>query len=337
MYPRVVIEAPTTDDRVVWDVWLSMWWMPSVTAADELGVFDALDARPSTAPELARALSLTARGTAALLGLLASLGFLSAHEERYALTAVARDYLVTRSRFYWGGVLTREAARSSLHAIVKRAVAGTAAPSAAWEGGVLTAAQARQVARFMDAHSQPAAAGLARVAVLDGVTRLLDVGGGSGCFSLALAARHPALRCTVMDLPAMCAEAARYTVAADLADRVGTHAADMFADAWPDGHDGVLFSNVFHDWSDDACGGLAARAHAALPAGGRVFVHELLLDEGGTTPRTAAAFSLLMAVATQGRQFTLRELRTLLETAGFTDVTCTPTHGYHSVVSARRR
>ena len=50
----------------------------------------------------------------------------------------------------------------------------------------------------------PAAMGMARLGVFAEVRRLLDIGGGSGCFSIALAGRHPALHCTVLDLPPVC-------------------------------------------------------------------------------------------------------------------------------------
>src|SRR5205814_4729710 len=51
-----------------------------------------------------------------------------------------------------------------------------------------------------------------RVAEFAGVMRLLDVAGGSGCFSIALAQRHPGMRCTVMEL-AQVAKLARGIIA----------------------------------------------------------------------------------------------------------------------------
>ena len=78
-------------------------------------------------------------------------------------------------------------------------------------------------------------------------------------------------------------------------------------------------------------------AHGALPAGGRIFIHEALLDDSGAGPLTTATFSLVMLLGTQGRQFTYAELAKLLGDAGFTDVGATPSHGYYSVVRATRR
>jgi acetylserotonin N-methyltransferase len=338
--------APSTDDRPVWDVWLSMWWLPSVTVADELGIFDACAERPVTPRDVAERLGLSDRGIGVLLPMLASLGFLALHEGRFGITDTTRNFLLSRSPFYWGGVFARHRVINSFHATLKDAVTGKAVrpvgqssespPAEAWESGRIGLDQAREIARFMQSHSLPSATGVALHGDFGGVVRLLDVGGGSGCFAIALAQARPELRCTVMDLPAMCEVAREYIDAAGVGNRVDTRGADMFRQEWPAGYDAVFLSNVLHDWSAETCAQLAASAHAALPPGGRVYVHEMLLDDSGAGPRTAAAFSMLMLTATRGRQFTFEQMRTLLEDAGFVDVSVTATYAYYSLIRATK-
>jgi SAM-dependent methyltransferase len=338
----VTVSLPTTDDRLVWDIWLSMWWMPSLTVADELRVFDTLAAGAATPRQLAESLQLDPRGAEILMPLLASLGFLVVHDGRYGLTEASRNFLLHASPFYWGGVFARQRTVNPLHAIVKHAVRGTAKhpvgqsshspPVEAWEQGQLDVDQAREVAQFMQSHSAPAAAGLAVRGDFGGVARLLDVGGGSGCFSIALARQHADLRCTVMDLPAMCTVAREYIASAGASDRVDVTAVDMFRSDWPPGFDAIFLSNVFHDWSTDTCARLAASAYRALPHGGRIYVHEMLMDDAGVGPRTPAAFSMLMLVATRGRQFTSAAMAQLLADTGFVDIEVTATYGYYSLI-----
>jgi hypothetical protein len=50
---------------------------------------------------------------------------------------------------------------------------------------------------------------------------------------------------------------------------------------------------------------------------------------------TTVGFSMLM-LGTEGQQFTLPELKRLLDPAGFTDVRSQHTYGYYSLVSARK-
>ena len=47
------LQIPTCDDKPIWDVWLSMLWLPAVTVADELEIFESLVREPATAAELA--------------------------------------------------------------------------------------------------------------------------------------------------------------------------------------------------------------------------------------------------------------------------------------------
>jgi acetylserotonin N-methyltransferase len=337
--------APTTDDRPVWDAWLSMFWLPALTVADELGIFSSLAERPATASELGERLELDRRGVGILLPLLASLGFLASHDRRYGITDTTRNFLLPASPFYWGGVFRRQRLTNPLHAGIRDVLKGQptrpmgqssdSPPVEAWEQGELRLDQARDIARFMHSHSMPAATGLAIHGDFAGVTRLLDVGGGSGCFAIALA-QHLGLEATVMDLPAMCQIAREYIAAAGVGTHVDTRDVDMFRDEWPRGYDAVLFSNVFHDWNDETCAQLSARAYDALPAGGRVYLHEMLVDDSGTAPRTAVAFAMLMLVATRGRQFTFGELRAILQNAGFAEITVTATYGYYSLIRGVR-
>jgi acetylserotonin N-methyltransferase len=340
------VEMPTTDDRPVWDIWLSMYHLPAVTAAIELDVFESLAAAPATHDELAGRLGLSARATEIVLPLFASLGLLRRYDGRYRLADVARLYLLRDSPYYWGALLNRMGPSSPHHAAIREALKGERAsttggpgdrPSDAWAAGHVEIEQARMIAAFMHSHSIAAALGMARNVDFSGVRRLLDVGGGSGCFCIALAQRRPQLRCTILELPAMCEVAREYIAAEGLGDRIETRAVDMFRQEWPRDHDAMFFSNILHDWDIATCAQLLGRAHAALPPGGRVFIHEALLDDSGVGPLTTSTFSLLMLLGTQGRQFTYAELAKLLGDAGFGDIGATPSYGYYSVVHATRR
>ncbi len=345
---------PTCNDAPIWDLCLSGTLLPSVNAADELGVFAALDADPASAQDLAERMGFDLRATRTLLYLLAALKLLVPREGRYQLTDTARQYLLPDSPYYWGPMLQMIGSRQPEYqetlrdALQKRPRTGTTSPEGvpetgdsgrpvdSWASGQLSLEDARRIAAAMHSHSLPAAIALAQLADLGDTTRLLDVGGGSGCFAIALARGNPALRCTIMELPAMCEVAGDYIAAAGVEDRVDTVAVDMFRHAWPEGYDAMFFSNVFHDWSTETCLWLARRCLQALPSGGRILLHEMLIDDAGAGPLTAAAFSMLMLLGTQGQQFTAGELINLLQEAGFTDVRFMDSYGGFSLVSARK-
>jgi acetylserotonin N-methyltransferase len=337
----VALAIPICDDTPLWDVWLSRTWLPAVSIADDLGLFDSLGVQPASAAELAARLNLQLRAVEIVLPMLASLGFLMRRDGRFDLSETARTYLLHDGPFYWGHLFPYTRPSDLLYQRLKIALTEPPLPPPSsrvdlpvqgWENGALEPERARRIARAMHSHSLAAAAGFAVHVGLDGVTRLLDVGGGSGCVAIALAQRNHFLRATVLDLPAVCTVTREYIAAADLTDRVDVHGIDMFRQEWPAGHDAVLFSNVLHDWAPETCADLVARAYRALPSGGRIYVHEMLLDDSRTAPLAAAAFSVLMLLDTRGQQFTAGQISALLQDAGFVDIRCRHTYGYYSVL-----
>jgi cyclopropane fatty-acyl-phospholipid synthase-like methyltransferase len=206
-----------------------------------------------------------------------------------------------------------------------------------WERGEMPPDMAVMITAFMNAHSRAAGLAVARQPLFQDVRSVLDVGGGSGVFAIEMAKAWPTLSACVLEIDTICVETGRYIAKAGVAARVGTHKANMFTQDWPRGHDAHFFSNIFHDWSDETCRLLARKSFEALPAGGRILLHEILMDDDGCGPWQAAAFSLLMLMGTKGRQFTLPELRQFLEAAGFVDIEAVRTGGgYYSLVSARK-
>jgi acetylserotonin N-methyltransferase len=344
-----IYAAPTVDDRRMWDLWLSGLHQPAIVAAEEAGVFSALAEAPATAAQLAARLDFDERATTVLVRLLAALRLLLLRDGRFHLGDEARTYLVKGSPWYWAPMasvavsdwhrsrlLEKLRQRGSDQAVGPEGTPLVSAEGRAaddWAAGKVSAQRAREVAARMHAHSVPAAVGFARHYDFASIARLLDVGGGSGCFAVAAAQVHQHLRCTVMDLQAMCEPARAYIETGGVADRVETCAIDMFRQPWPRGYDALFFSNVWHDWNSRTCQWLAARAFEALPPGGRILLHEMLLDDDGAGPVTAASFSMLMLLATQGQQFTFGELRHILEAAGFVRIYVTATHPYYSVVT----
>jgi hypothetical protein len=346
-------EAPSTDDRRIWDLWLSGVQQGAIVAADDAGVFAALAEHPATVEELAARLDFDVRATGILMRLLEALGLLVTRAERFQLTDQARQYLVKSSPLYWGHMmrvavsewhrdtaLAKLKAKGSASAVGPQGTpepTGSGRPADGWAAGEIAIGQAEAIAASMHSHSLPAAIGAARNYDFTGVSRILDVGGGSGCFMIAFAQAHPTIAATILELPSMCQAAASYIEAGAVGSRVDTTAMNMFRDPWPKGYDAIFFSNIWHDWNFRTCAWLAARAYEALPRGGRIMLHEALLDDDGNGPTATAAFSMLMLLATQGQQFTFAELKALLENAGFEEIETRQTVSYYSITTGYKR
>jgi acetylserotonin N-methyltransferase len=340
---------PTVDDTAIWDIWLSQFRLPVVNVAVEAGLFEALSDAALTTTELAAQLEVDERALTMFLAALCAMGLVEKRLGKWRATHVVRTWLHPKGQGYWGHFTRQidfnETLRTRLLSALKTGARPdledrggdiTARP-AEWEKGTMSPEAAAGIASFMQAHSQAPALGTARQAVFGELECLMDVGCGSGVYGIEIAKANPDLKVILMDLKEVAAEAGKYVERAGMGARVSTAGVNMFTEQWPGEPDGHLFCNVFHDWSDETCRILAKNSFDALPSGGRIFLHEILMDNDYTGPWTAAAFSLLMLVGTLGKQYSLAEFRDILGSAGFTDVSAVRSGGgYYSLVSARK-
>ena len=185
-------ELPASPDRAIWDIWLSMYRLPAMAVADELGVFTALASEPATAGEMAQRLGFNRRGTDVLLSMLSALGLVAVRDGRHALTDVTRAYLLPESPYYWGpllrilGVMPQhhaaliEALRapdraSPMDAAAARSETSPSDAADAWTRGQIERAQAEALTRVMHCHSLPASVGAARNGNFEGTTRTMPL------------------------------------------------------------------------------------------------------------------------------------------------------------------
>jgi cyclopropane fatty-acyl-phospholipid synthase-like methyltransferase len=166
---------------------------------------------------------------------------------------------------------------------------------------------------------------------------LLDMGGGTGLYSIAFLQRYPRLRAIVFDRPAVLKVTGEFAAQYGVADRLHCIAGDMFADPLPADSDVALLSNVLHDWDVPECRRLIQRSAAALPAGGRLLIHDVFLSDDHSGPLYAALFSVALMVITEGRNYSGAEYKAWLSEAGLTPGEPVPTLVHSSVLVAEKR
>jgi len=335
---------PTCAPDSIWEATLAPYYFPTLLVADEIGLFTRLQENPATVVELAEHYGMSPHAAEAMLGVLASKGHLVQHLDRFHLTDSARQFLLPDSIYYCGAALELRRQRPIDHTIMKEilfrkrtAKAPVMFDTEMWKSSEAHVERHRASTASMHALFFPAAMAAARYGDMEGVHSLLDIAGGSGCFCIALAMQYPAMQLTVMDLPAVCVLAKEYAENYGVADRIQTAATDMFENDWPSGHDAHFFSNVFHDWDMDKCRFLAAKSFATLPSGGRIYLHESLLNDTHDGPALITLYSMNMARVTEyGKQYSAADLQNILLEAGFTEVRVIHTYSIFSLISARK-
>jgi precorrin-6B methylase 2 len=175
--------------------------------------------------------------------------------------------------------------------------------------------------RAMDEISSPVAARLLESLGPLKFRHLLDLGGASGTWTIPMLRREPDARATIFDLPDAIPMAAYRMKRAGLADRVTLVPGDFYTDDLPSGADFAWVSAIVHQNSRDENRAMFRKVFAALVAGGRVLIRDIVMDESRTAPAAGAFFAVNMLVATSGGgTFTFSELDADLKEAGFTDV-----------------
>jgi ubiquinone/menaquinone biosynthesis C-methylase UbiE len=165
---------------------------------------------------------------------------------------------------------------------------------------------------------------------------LLDVGGGTGIYSIACLRRYPKLRAIVWDRPQVLKVAREFAKADGVLDRIDFVPGDMFADPLPAGCDVMLLSNILHDWDVPECRTLVRRLSDALPAGGSLLIHDVYLADSLDGPLAVALYSANLFCVTEGRAYSAAEYRSWLAEAGLQSGDVVPTLVHCGVLPATK-
>ena len=305
-----------------------------VLSAIELDLFSAIATLQdkATAREIAQCTGCEARGIEVLLNALAALNLLSKAAGVYANAPLAKRYLVSGAPDD-----ARQSLRHNLNlwttwsALTERVKTGR---SSAWQE--MGSRGDDWTVPFIAAMHRNAAsrAPLVVEAVgTEGVRRLLDVGGGSGAYSIAFAQHSAALTADVFDLASVVSIAGSHIAAAGLSDRVRTRIGDLREDEFGSDYDLVLLSAICHMLGSDENQGLLRRAFKALAPGGRVAIQDHVMQEDGTAPRAGALFAVNMLAGTpNGSTFSKQQYEQWLLAAGFKTVEHVPLPGPNDLV-----
>ena len=286
----------------------------------ELGLFTALGEGGLTSGETARVLQTDARATGRLMNALVALGFLQKHGDRYANGAFAARHLVHGRPGYMAGLMHSVHLWKTWSTLTGAVRAGrTVAPR---EGG--EAGERWREAFIAAMHWRGMQQAPVEIALLDlgRVTRMLDVGGGSGVYAMACVRARPGLEAVVFDLPDILPITKRHVDEAGLSGRVTLVSGDLTTDDLGREFDLVLISSIVHSFPLDENQRLIGKAARALRTGGQVVVREFLMNEDRTGPLSSALFALNMLVGTEaGDTYTESEIRGWMEAAGLGDIT----------------
>ncbi len=341
MKPHDLTRQPKTDPIDLYRYRDGLYAVDLLTAAiTGLDLFTWLSMNPADQKTLCAHFEITERPTDVMLTLFTAMGYLERRGERFHLTEKAREHLVSDSPWflgpYYASLQQRPVCQDMLTVLRTGRPAnwGSYKDEKEWAKAMETEPFAHQFTAAMDCRGVYLGQAAARRLDLKDHRHLLDIAGGSGIYSCAFVAHHARLRATVLEKPPVDGVATRCIAQRGFADRVSVVARDMFAEPFPADCDVHLFSNVLHDWDEPLVKKLLRKSFAALPANGRIVVHDAHINADKTGPLPVAAYSALLMNITEGKCYSVAEMDGYLQEAGFGRADYFPTAADRSVMTA---
>ncbi len=173
----------------------------------------------------------------------------------------------------------------------------------------------------MNVIASPLAARVVAAVVPSSSRALLDVGGGSGIYTMAFLRAAPAMKATLFDRPAVIGIARQHLKRAGLLDRVTLVPGDFYREELPPGHDLAFLSAIIHQNNPEQNLDLFLKVIRSLNPGGRIVIRDHVMSEDRTEPREGAIFAVNMLVGTAGgNTYTFEEIKAALQKAGFSSI-----------------
>ncbi len=306
-----------------------------------LDFFTWLAEHPSTLGAICAHFEIHPRPTDVLMTLLNAMGLTTQSGGVFHLTLRAREHLTKSSPWnltpYYASMKDRPQTLDMLKVLRtgKPANWGSYDPQA-WAQAMEREDFAGPFTAAMDCRGVLLGPAMARKLDLSENKALLDIAGGSGIYSCALVANHPHLHASVFEKKPVDRIARENIAKRGLSEKVDVIVGDMFTDAWPTGFDVHLISNVLHDWDEDLVRQLLAKSYAALPRGGSLIVHDVHINAEKTGPLHAAEYSALLMNITEGKCYSVGEMRAYFGELGFEWADYQPTAVGRSFILAKK-
>jgi 3-hydroxy-5-methyl-1-naphthoate 3-O-methyltransferase len=294
----------------------------TLLTACELDVFTLIGTDNKTASEVAILIDADIKATQRLLDALCSLDLLEKQIDKYTNSKISLRFLVKTKPEYmsimdyhsnlWDswGLLTKTVKKGKSSKVMK-----------------IQDYDKKTTEKFLDmVHWRSAllAPDIVKLIDLRNVNNVLDLGGGVGDYAIGFVNAKPDIKATVFSFPnclPFAEDHLKYIKNREVADSIDIISGDIMEDDIGDGYDLIFVSFYFeynNIWDNIK---LSKKIWDALKTGGRIVVHDLLIDDKRTGPEFNALYALELLVTSEGGNvYTGSDIWLILKEAWFSKI-----------------
>jgi len=322
--PPAVGQQPRLDTTRLQKIAQAYWESAALMAAVELEIFTAISHGHDTVSAVAHAANISERNAERLLTVLAAMRLLDRKDGRFTNAPDVQRFLVKDGDRYAGPwILFTKPRWTAFGELSERLRKRTENTLGAYVDFSVDDARRYHAATY--SIGMGAARLFSRSVDLSGRRKLLDLGGGSGAYSIVATEKYPGLKAIVLDLPPVTVVADEYISANKASDRVTTLPGDFTRTDFPQGLDVVVMASNLPQYEPDLIRLVVSKAFAALVPGGEMHLIGETLRDDRIGPLSAALWGLNEAVqGSTGVAHTESEVKAYLQDAGFSDVMVHP-------------
>ncbi len=302
-------------------------------AANAIGLFEYLADGAMTLDEIAARSGVPRRTLRILADAMVALGLVERQEDRYGNAPVAATFLSGRTSTdlrpllrFWDRISYTGWQQ------LEQAVRTGRAPT---RHGHFTEEDQKIFSSGVEALTAGPAHALASTYDFGQHRRVLDLGGGTGSFLLAVLRRYPDVQATLFELPTVVPVARRRLNSEPLQRPVEVVEGDFLADPLPADQDAIILANVVHLFSPERNRALLRRIRLATAAGTRLLLVDFWTDSTHTQPPPVALLAgEFLIIAGEGDVYSEAELSDWLRETGWQRLERRPLVGPASLVIA---
>ena len=290
-------------------------------AAIDLGLFTSISGGNNTVPGFAGDAGISELNAERLMTIAAASGLIQWAEDHYENAEDVERFLVKGEQRYAGPWLTFLRPGWQNWGRLTEKLQNSEPPTVIGSYDRMTVESARTY--HTATSSVGFGAGRRFVKQVDLSTRhnIMDIGGGSGAYSIVAVKAHPNLRAVVFDLPPVVAVTREFIADNHVEDRVTTQGGDFTLDPLPEDCDVAIMASNLPQYNREIISLVIKKAFDALLPGGEMHLIGEMLDDDHAGPLDAAIWGLMEVMSNStGLAHTRADCVTYFDRAGFKDI-----------------